>query len=366
MFGNNKSNSKASFNVSSYTVTIAKDGTMKKGSTAFSVTGSTGNTLNFLNSSGTEIHAEFSDKLLVGQYSFSSWPSNDLGYYVKLVGEDTTSDASKYKVSWVSFGGSGNRYFVAEVYYNNELYTCSFFDTNSEYYDYYLEDVSFEFTSGSSITDAGASYAVKVGDTVLGHVTGKTSFEYVPQADEVVGTYTSDAGELVLDGFGAATYAENNWEYDFEGSTVTLTRNEGSVVYTTVVTLDGSTFTVVSEDSVDNLYIGRTYVGSFEDSDGYGYQFTISFTSNDTANVAIRMGTYGTGVAMYPFANSHPNGGIDNYTFNEDGSITLTMYDGSTPKTVTLVPNDDFTTLTITNNFNNGYPTAGCVLEFQA
>ena len=367
MYGNKISKAKASFNPSSYTVTINKNGTMKKGSTEFNVTGATGNTLNFLNSSGTELHAEFSDKLLVGHYSFGNWPANDMGFYVKLIGEDTTSNASKYKISWVSFGGSGNRFFVAEVYYEDQLYTRSFFDTHSDYYDYYLEDVSFEFTNGTTITDSNASYSVKVGDKVLGHVSNKTNFEYVPVADEVYGTYTGTNGDLALDGFGVATYAENTWEYTFEGSTVTLVRNEGSVVYTTVVTLDGTTYSIVSEDSVDNLYIGRKYAGSFFDPDDEysGYYFEIEFLSNDTASVSIKFGTYGTGQTAYPFSN-HPNNKIDSYTFNDDGSISLIMYDSSTPKTLNLIPNEDFTQLTISGDFNNGYKTNGCVLELQA
>jgi hypothetical protein len=42
------------------------------------------------------------------------------------------------------------------------------------------------------------------------------------------------------------------------------------------------------------------------------------------------------------------------------------MYDGATPKTLSLIPNEDFTQLTISGDFNNGYKTNGCVLELQA
>ena len=365
MYGSKKSNTKVNFS-SSYILTINKDGSMKKGSSSFTCTGATGNVLNFKNSSGTELHAEFSDKLLVGQYSFNSWPSNDMGYYVKLIGEDTTDDMSKYKISWVSFGGSGNRFFVAEVYYEDVLYTRSFFDTHSDYYDYYLQDVSFEFTSGTTITDSDATYAVKVGGVTIGNVTNKTTFEYVQVADEIAGTYTGEKGDIVLDGFGAATIGEDTWNYTFEESTVTLVNP--STGTTLVITLDGATYTVVSEVTPENLVAGKKYEGMVEYEDWdydyndwatYYYYLSFDFISATQVNVCIRFYS-ATGTQAYPFS-SHPNGGTDAYTINSDGTITVTMYDGSTAKLINITVNEDATEITVVNDFNNGYPTGGTV-----
>ena len=63
---------------------------------------------------------------------------------------------------------------------------------------------------------------------------------------------------------------------------------------------------------------------------------------------------------MYP---NNSNKDPDTYVVNSDGTISLTMHDGSKAVVLTLTPNETKTTLTIDKDFSNVYTTKDLVLS---
>ena len=63
---------------------------------------------------------------------------------------------------------------------------------------------------------------------------------------------------------------------------------------------------------------------------------------------------------MYP---NNSNKDPDTYVINEDGTISLTMHNGSREEVLVLTPNETKTTLTIDKDFSNVYTTKDLVLS---
>lgn len=63
---------------------------------------------------------------------------------------------------------------------------------------------------------------------------------------------------------------------------------------------------------------------------------------------------------MYP---NNSNKDPDTYVINDDGTISLTMHNGSSEKVLVLTPNETKTTLTIDKDFSNVYTTKDLVLS---
>ena len=165
---------------------------------------------------------------------------------------------------------------------------------------------------------------VKKGDTVVEDVANCGSSLYALR-DGLQATYTGANGELVLDGLGSATYKGSTWNYVFDKETNDLT-----------LTSDGNSF-ILGLTLSDKTYVEKGAV-----------------------NVLIKNGINGTGLTTYPFSSNTES---DTYVVNSDGTISLTMHDGSREKVLVLTPNEAKTTLTIDKDFNNGYKTKGVVLS---
>lgn len=312
--------------------------------------------------------------LLKGSDNYFMTYEGDLGYtpysddkvyqqdaYFMVKDDGTTLT---YKSNIFGQKTAGTTYFAVEIFTKEndvETFKNGFFvDFTDEANPKLFMNVTFEFTKGSFVSDKNAEYKVKKGDTVVADVANCGSSLYALR-DGLQATYTGDNGELVLDGLGSATYKGSTWNYVFDKETNDLTLTSGGNSITLGLTLTDKTYVEKGAVAAENDFDGKTFSNFFMSSfdDSY-YFYKVTFGKSDSVNVLITTGKTEKGTKMYP---NNSNKDPDTYVINEDGTISLTMHNGSSPVILTLTPNDDKTTLTINKNFSNVYTTKDLVLS---
>lgn len=312
--------------------------------------------------------------LLKGSDNYFMTYEGDLGYTPYSDGKVYQQDAYfmvkddgttlTYKSNIFGQKTAGTTYFAVEIFTkenNVETFKNGFFvDFTNEANPKLFMNVTFEFTKGSFVSDKNAEYKVKKGDTVVADVANCGSSLYALR-DGLQATYTGDNGELVLDGLGTATYKESTWNYVFDKETNDLTLTSGGNSITLGLTLTDKTYVEKGAVAAENDFDGKTFSNFFMSSfdDSY-YFYKVTFGKNGSVNVLITTGKTEKGTKMYP---NNSNKDPDTYVINEDGTISLTMHNGSSLVILTLTPNDDKTTLTINKNFSNVYTTKDLVLS---
>lgn len=258
----------------------------------------------------------------------------------------------------------GKTYFAVEIFTkenNVETFKNGFFvDFTDEANPKLFMNVTFEFTKGSFVSDTNAEYKVKKGDTVVADVANCGSSLYALR-DGLQATYTGANGELVLDGLGSATYKGSTWNYVFDKETNDLTLTSGGNSLTLGLTLTDKTYVEKGAVAAENEFDGKTFSNFFSSSfdDSY-YFYKITFGKSGSVDVLITTGKTEKGTKMYP---NNSNKDPDTYVINDDGTISLTMHNGSSEKVLVLTPNETKTTLTIDKDFSNVYTTKDLVLS---
>lgn len=312
--------------------------------------------------------------LLKGSDKFFMSYEGDLGYtpysndkvYQQdaffMVKDDGTT--LTYKSNIFGQKEEGKTYFAVEIFTkenNVETFKNGFFvDFTDEANPKLFMNVTFEFTKGSFVSDTNAEYKVKKGDTVVADVANCGSSLYALR-DGLQATYTGANGELVLDGLGSATYKGSTWNYVFDKETNDLTLTSGGNSLTLGLTLTDKTYVEKGAVAAENEFDGKTFSNFFSSSfdDSY-YFYKITFGKSGSVDVLITTGKTEKGTKMYP---NNSNKDPDTYVINDDGTISLTMHNGSSEKVLVLTPNETKTTLTIDKDFSNVYTTKDLVLS---
>ncbi len=258
----------------------------------------------------------------------------------------------------------GKTYFAVEIFTkenNVETFKNGFFvDFTDEANPKLFMNVKFEFTKGSFVSDKNAEYKVKKGETLVADVANCGSSLYALR-DGLQATYTGANGELVLDGLGTATYKGSTWNYVFDKETSDLTLTSGGNSLTLGLTLTDKTYVEKGAVAAENDFDGKTFSNFFTSSfDDYFYFYKVTFGKSGSVDVLITTGKTEKGTKMYP---NNSNKDPDTYVINDDGTISLTMHNGSSEKVLVLTPNETKTTLTIDKDFSNVYTTKDLVLS---
>lgn len=258
----------------------------------------------------------------------------------------------------------GKTYFAVEIFTkenNVETFKNGFFvDFTDEANPKLFMNVKFEFTKGSFVSDKNAEYKVKKGETLVADVANCGSSLYALR-DGLQATYTGANGELVLDGLGTATYKGSTWSYVFDKETSDLTLTSGGNSLTLGLTLTDKTYVEKGAVAAENDFDGKTFSNFFTSSfDDYFYFYKVTFGKSGSVDVLITTGKTEKGTKMYP---NNSNKDPDTYVINDDGTISLTMHNGSSEKVLVLTPNETKTTLTIDKDFSNVYTTKDLVLS---
>lgn len=258
----------------------------------------------------------------------------------------------------------GKTYFAVEIFTtknNVETFKNGFFvDFTDEANPKLFMNVTFEFTKGSFVSDKNAEYKVKKGETLVADVVNCGTSLYALR-DGLQATYTGANGELVLDGLGTATYKGSTWNYVFDKETSDLTLTSGGNSLTLGLTLTDKTYVEKGAVAAENDFDGKTFSNFFTSSwDDTFYFYKVTFGKNGAADVLITTGKTEKGTKMYP---NNSNKDPDTYVINDDGTISLTMHNGSSEKVLVLTPNETKTTLTIDKDFSNVYTTKDLVLS---
>lgn len=307
----------------------------------------------------------YSDKVIFSSYKMTSLTNTDNVFAVKRQAGD--DESVQYTMDYELFGN--NHYGAIQFYRNSEPYAAVFVDfkqTTLTDPHYYL-DVTFDFKSGTKITDNTAVYDVKVGDEVIASVgyTGEGGVNNRVILDGVQGAYTNtdtsntSQASLTLDGAGGATLGETSYKYTInDDGTITLKKG-GNII---TISLSGETFTITETVDAANDYVGYTFTGTFDDGSTYypeTYTMSVTFIDDATAEM-----TVGSGYTTYLPNRNWPEGATTTYTIDESsGVITLHTYDSSgNAKNLTLTPNEDKTALTVGENIDYIYPSANTVL----
>ena len=292
-------------------------------------------------------------------YSDNKVYQQDAFFMVKDDGTTLT-----YKSNVFGQKEEGKTYFAVEIFTkenNVETFKNGFFvDFTDEANPKLFMNVTFEFTKGSFVSDKNAEYKVKKGDTVVADVVNCGSSLYALR-DGLQATYTGANGELVLDGLGSATYKGSTWSYVFDKETNDLTLTSGGNSLTLGLTLTDKTYVEKGAVAAENDFDGKTFSNFFTSSfDDYFYFYKVTFGKSGSVDVLITTGKTEKGTKMYP---NNSNKDSDTYVVNSDGTISLTMHDGSKAVVLTLTPNETKTTLTIDKDFSNVYTTKDLVLS---
>jgi lipoprotein len=269
-----------------------------------------------------------------------------------------------YKSNIFGQKASGKTYFAVEIFTkenNVETFKNGFFvDFTDEANPKLFMNVTFEFTKGSFVSDKNAEYKVKKGETLVADVANCGSSLYALR-DGLQATYTGANGELVLDGLGSATYKGSTWSYVFDKETNDLTLTSGGNSLTLGLTLTDKTYVEKGAVAAENDFDGKTFSNFFTSSfDDYFYFYKVTFGKSGSVDVLITTGKTEKGTKMYP---NNSNKDPDTYVINDDGTISLTMHNGSSEKVLVLTPNETKTTLTIDKDFSNVYTTKDLVLS---
>lgn len=258
----------------------------------------------------------------------------------------------------------GKTYFAVEIFTtknNVETFKNGFFvDFSDEKNPKLFMNVTFEFTKGSFVSDKNAEYKVKKGETLVADVVNCGTSLYALR-DGLQATYTGANGELVLDGLGTATYKGSTWSYVFDKETSDLTLTSGGNSLTLGLTLTDKTYVEKGAVAAENDFDGKTFSNFFTSSwDDTFYFYKVTFGKSGSVDVLITTGKTEKGTKMYP---NNSNKDPDTYVINDDGTISLTMHNGSSEKVLVLTPNETKTTLTIDKDFSNVYTTKDLVLS---
>ena len=308
-----------------------------------------------------------SDKFFMsyeGDLGYTPYSSNkvyqqDAFFMVKDDGTTLT-----YKSNVFGQKEEGKTYFAVEIFTkenNVETFKNGFFvDFSDEKNPKLFMNVKFEFTKGSFVSDKNAEYKVKKGETLVADVANCGSSLYALR-DGLQATYTGANGELVLDGLGTATYKGSTWSYVFDKETSDLTLTSGGNSLTLGLTLTDKTYVEKGAVAAENDFDGKTFSNFFTSSfDDYFYFYKVTFGKSGSVDVLITTGKTEKGTKMYP---NNSNKDPDTYVINDDGTISLTMHNGSSEKVLVLTPNETKTTLTIDKDFSNVYTTKDLVLS---
>ncbi len=346
----------------SYGVRVTKEGLLYKGSssypTEYEITTFADGVAQLANGG---VFA-YSDKIIFSQYSFNSLTANDNIVAVKKLNEDDSDDL--YKVEAVDF--DNRKYQAIQFYRDDQPYAAAFIDiANGKYY----LDVTFELQDGAtSITSltGDQNYNVLVGEKAIYNV-GVVDGE-MKTIDAVKGTYTntdtdSELTTLVLDGVGKATLGDKTGlSYSVtEDGKIKIT--EDVTVYT--ITLDDTTFTIESVETVENNVIGKTFSGEYVGSTDDTYTLSIEFVDATKCYVLSKGGS------IDYIGGSAARDNLENQTYtisaNAEGQtvITATTWNFSNEVTLVMVLSEDGNTLTVTNDATNVYTTAGTVLTIE-
>lgn len=310
---------------------------------------------------------EGSDKFFMsyeGDLGYTPY-SNDKVYQQDaffMVKDDGTT--LTYKSNIFGQKEEGKTYFAVEIFTtknNVETFKNGFFvDFSDEKNPKLFMNVTFEFTKGSFVSDKNAEYKVKKGETLVADVVNCGTSLYALR-DGLQATYTGANGELVLDGLGTATYKGSTWSYVFDKETSDLTLTSGGNSLTLGLTLTDKTYVEKGAVAAENDFDGKTFSNFFTSSwDDTFYFYKVTFGKSGSVDVLITTGKTEKGTKMYP---NNSNKDPDTYVINDDGTISLTMHNGSSEKVLVLTPNETKTTLTIDKDFSNVYTTKDLVLS---
>ena len=204
----------------------------------------------------------FNDKLIIAHYNIAADIVKLNAADVMMAIKPQEGDADDlYSVAAESFKIDGHQYIVAEFLRDGASYANVFVDAATQ--EYFIDGVEFDMISGTKITDAMASYSVKVNGVTKLSV-GSTSTggpENRILLDGLQGDWTVGDKVLSLDGISAATYDGNAYDYTVENGKVVAKRteitDEGGVSWTLTFALDESarTATLESTDSVVSPYV---------------------------------------------------------------------------------------------------------------
>ena len=208
-------------------------------------------------------------------------------------------------------------YIAIRVYRNDVEYATAFID-------YAKKDVYFNpkvtMLNGNEITDAQAVYSI--GDFVIGY-NGTGTYKGRCIMGELYGLYTNDKDTLFVSGEYKATYNDEEFDYTYENSVVTLTKDARTVVIR--VDLEARTFTVESDEVDEGItlpeFAGKRYRANFcfEDDNAY-YGFYLEFSATTMTLSCV-------GASDYNLDMEHCS--TKQFAYNENVTYT---FDASTKK----------------------------------
>lgn len=324
-----------------------------------------GNVMNLSDSKGdTGFKIGFGENIIYSAYSVKSTISNDMVVAFKKL--DDNDNSADYRIYYERFG-KNNNYAAVSLVKNGTPVRHAFFDVEGNTGSTsYVDDVEFVMTSGQLVNDKNAAYDVVVAGQTLFKVAynddGGAAKRFI--VDAVAGTYTGegDISSITLNGNGGALVDGEAWTYTVVDGKVHLSHGGNSMV----ITLDtvNKTFTVLTSSATLNDYHGHTFSGTLIPSDGE--QFKMSFTFATDTKVYMKL-TSTTGSISYIPNSTWDNKDIleaQTYSIDEEsGVITVNTYGQSgDPIVLTLTPSADKKSLTIGENINAYYKTAGLVI----
>lgn len=330
---------------------------------------------------------ENKDGTVSGSYKLTRYGSTYVYSYVikgNLIGISYVEEGS-------TLSSSSNVYFM---YKDSAKPTAAFYAYNStdKYYIYSLTpadktgmkfayfdmtnatfklDVTVTIITGSAWSDAGSRIMVMDGTTEIGvyDLTGTSSYYRnltKVAKDAVVGTYTLSGGatQLILDGYGIATYGGVAGTYSVVSSTqVTVVTSVSGTVTTSTIDLDttAKTYTVSGTPVVVTLpeFAGKSYKNSsinyrewMNDSyqdDGVG-TFIFSGSAQTLTFTLTNPDGYEFGASNYPTSITRKDVA---YTYDSSTHVvTFTMNDSQgTSTTFTLTFDASAGTMTMDKNF---------------
>ncbi len=342
-----------SSNLNTPKFTIDDSGTFKcndKNYQIKSATGKTSGTIICTDSNNKEFTIYYNEKCMISFDMFS----NSIFFAFKFENESIEYAIDEYKIEgeyiyYDKNNTSKGAIVIVEVNKKstNDNYARVFVDTSNK--KYYLNDVSFEFTSTkTNFTNQDSSYKLKANNTTYAEIegTGKYSPKHVI-LDKVKGEYhlsSSNEITLILDGKGNATYEGETFKYTINDNEITLTNGTRTDVIT--IDLTNKTYIVKSSETIADPYIGKTYSGqnliyTYEFYDEYFTVYCtidIKFIDKQTCEI-----TWEESEDNDP---SNPYETNATYTIKEKlVTISLKRKNNST-ETTTLQFNDDYSILT--------------------
>ena len=198
---------------------------------------------------------------------------------------------------------------MVDVYKGGEHVDGLFIHFTDEGYDVY-SGVKFVFDDNTKrISDEGA-LAFEVRDAndayiceFSGNSTSNSAVLDYNVKDGLQGTYTGEAGDLVLNGIGGATIAGDAYTYVVIDGQVNLARETNTRIDSYVVTLEGSTYTILDqshESITKSIFAGFTFDGGRtidHSDDGWDDSDTVKVVFDNkagtiTGSIYIRGTTY--------------------------------------------------------------------------